>query len=185
MPAIQFGRISKTNEGVSQMAIFTQPEATGGSFNLFKDVIKDDVCPPGQYAARCIDIKEEYGVKVQKFQSEETELQDRIAFLFECVDEDGKSLIATRPMKISGHEKSALFAFLKGWLGKAPAYGMDTDTLKGHPALLTVVEKKSNSGKVYTVLDAVVPLPKAMKAMLDAAPATAKAEEEESADVPF
>lgn len=168
------------------MAIFKQPEATGGSFNLFKDVIKDDVCPPGQYAARCIDIREEYGVDVPKFQSEETEKQDRIAFLFECYGDDGNSLIATRPMKISGHEKSALYAFLKGWLGKAPAYGMNTDDLKGHPALITVSEKKANSGKVYTVIDSVVALPKAMLAVLEAAPSKGKVEEDvEAAEVPF
>ena len=94
------------------MAIFKAPESTGVSFNLFRDVIKDDVCPAGQFAAKCIDIKEEYQVAVPKFQSEETELQDRIAFLFEVYGEEGNSLIATRPMKISGHEKSALFAFL-------------------------------------------------------------------------
>lgn len=177
------------------MAIFNAPEATGGSFNLFRDEIKDDVCPAGQYAAKCVGIKEEYQVKVQKFQSEETELQDRIAFLFQCYGDDGQtSLIATRPMKISGHEKSALYAFLKSWLGKAPAYGMDTDDLKGHTALMTVVEKKSNSGKLYTTIDSVVPLPKAMASVFadkPAAPAkpTKKAavvqEEDDAAEVPF
>lgn len=167
------------------MAIFKAPESTGGSFNLFKAEIKDDVCPSGQFAAKCIDIREEYGVDVPKFQSDETEKQDRIAFLFECYGEEGNSLIATRPMKISGHEKSALFAFLKGWLGKAPTYGMDTNTLKGHPALVSVVEKKSaTSGKVYTVIDSVVPLPKAMQSLI-APQATKPASKKDAEEVPF
>lgn len=168
------------------MAIFKAPEGQGASFSLFKEEIKDDVCPPGQYAAKCVGIKEEYEVKVQKFQSEEFELQDRIAFLFECVDEDGtKSLIDTRPMKISGHEKSALFGFLKGWLGKAPAYGMDTESLKNHPALVSVIEKKSQTGKVYTAIDSVVPLPKAMQAVLNAAPAKPAKKQAVTAEIPF
>lgn len=168
------------------MAIFKQPEATGGSFNLFNDVIKDDVCPPGQYPAKCIDIKEEYGVDVQKYQSEETEKQDRIAFLFQCIGDDGNSLIATRPMKISGHEKSALYAFLKGWLGKAPSYGMDTNDLKGHPALVTVIEKKAASGKVYTVIDSVVKLPKAMLSAVESvAEAKAGDDEVKAEEIPF
>lgn len=170
------------------MAIFNAPQSNGGSFNLFRDEIKDDVCPAGQFAAKCINIKEEYGVDVPKFQSEETEKQDRIAFLFECYGDDGNSLIATRPMKISGHEKSALYAFLKGWLGKAPAYGMNTDDLKDHTALITVVEKKSNSGKLYTVIDSVVPLPKAMAAVIKAASATkgkVAKQDDDAAEVPF
>jgi hypothetical protein len=73
------------------MAIFNKPEASGGSFRLFKDEIGDQVCPEGQHVAKCIDIKEEYGVDVQKFQSEETEKQDRIAFLFEVNAEDGRT----------------------------------------------------------------------------------------------
>lgn len=168
------------------MAIFSAPESTGASFSLFKDEIKGDVCPPGQYAATCIDIKEEYEVKVQKYQSEEFELQDRIAFLFQCVDEDGNtSLIDTRPMKISGHEKSALYGFLKSWCGKAPAYGMNTDTLKGHTALITVEEHKSNTGKVYTRIDSIVPLPKAMQATLKGAKPKSKDATADTAEIPF
>ena len=173
------------------MAIFERPEASGGaSFRLFKEEIGDEVCPEGQHVAKCINIKEEYDVEVQKFQSDETEKQNRIAFLFEVTTEDGKSLIDSRPMKISGHEKSALFAFLKAWLGKAPAYGMDTDKLKGHPALVTVVHKTSQTGRTYPVLDTIVPLPKAMAAMMKAAPAEgtktkAKAKPVETDEIPF
>ena len=82
------------------MAIFAKPEATGGSFRLFKDEIGDEVCPEGQHVAVCKDIREEYGVKVQKFQSEETEIQDRIGFLFEVTTEDGKSLIDSAKLGI-------------------------------------------------------------------------------------
>ena len=173
------------------MAIFERPEASGGaSFRLFKEEIGDEVCPEGQHVAVCKDIREEYGVKVQKFQSEETEIQDRIAFLFEVTTEDGKSLIDSRVMKISGHEKSALFGFLKSWLGKPPAYGMDTNSLKGHHALVTVVHKVSQTGRTYPVLDTIVPLPKAMVSMMQAAPAEgtktkAKAKPVETDEIPF
>jgi len=59
-------------------------------------------------------------------------------------------------------------------MGKPPPYGMDTDSMKGQYALVTVIHKTSNSGKSYPVMDSVVPLPKAMLQMLHPATPAAK-----------
>jgi hypothetical protein len=42
-------------------------------------------------------------------------------------------------MKISGHENSALFAFLSAWTGEPPKAGFDTADLKGKGAQISVV----------------------------------------------
>ena len=52
-------------------------------------------------------------------QSEETETVDLTGFLFGYRDKQGNAHnIASKGMKISGNEKSALFLFLKSWLGQ-------------------------------------------------------------------
>jgi hypothetical protein len=152
------------------MAIFSEPQASSNTYNLFRDEIKDDIATPGQHVAKCIDVRDVYGVQQRKFQSEEMETVDLTAFLFEYKDEDGnRNLIASKPVKISGHEKSALYAFLKSWGGKAPAYGFDTATLKGKYALITVEHEpsKKTPGKVYPKITSIVPVPKAMMGFLN------------------
>ena len=66
-------------------------------------------------------------------------------------------------MRISGNEKSALFGFLKGMLGKAPGYGWDFCSLRGHKCLLTVehVQKRDGSG-VFAGIAAISPVPQGM-----------------------
>lgn len=183
------------------MAIFSEPQASSNTYNLFREEIKDDVATPGQHVAKCIDVRDVYGVQQRKFQSEEMETVDLTAFLFQYKDEDGNNnLIASKPVKISGHEKSALYAFLKSWGGKAPAYGFDTATLKGKYALITVEHEpsKKTPGKVYPKITSIVPVPKAMLALIsgddeqeEAAPAPKgspmlkKPVAKSSSDVPF
>src|SRR5574339_51799 len=111
------------------MAVLQQPTSHS---NPFSQQIGNALAPAGTFIATVLDIKDEFGVKRQKFQSTEIETVDLTCFLFGFRDVQGAPhKLASRQMKISGNEKSALFAFLKGMLGKAPAYGWDYCSLRG------------------------------------------------------
>jgi hypothetical protein len=63
-------------------------------------------------------------------------------------------------MRITGHEKSALFGFLKCLLGHAPEYCWDYCLLEGQKCLLTIehVQRRDGNG-VLPVIAALSPLP--------------------------
>jgi hypothetical protein len=132
--------------------------------NPFAQQIGDALAPAGTFIATVLDVKDEFGVTRQKFQSTETEKVDLTAFLFGFRDPQGQPhKVASRQMKISGNEKSALFGFLKSMLGRAPAMGWDFCTLKGHKCLLTVehVQRRDGSG-VFAGIAALSPVPAGM-----------------------
>ena len=117
--------------------------------------------PAGTFVATVLDIKDEFGVKRQKFQSTEIETVDLTCFLFGYRDAQGvPHKVASRQMRISGNEKSALFGFLKRMLGKAPTYGWDYCSLRGHKCLLTVehVQRRDGSG-VFAGIASLSPVP--------------------------
>lgn len=140
------------------MAILQKPkeEAQYGLFELDGQ----ELPPAGTYPAVVLDIRDRMGVERTKFKSAETETVDLTAFLFGYRTGDGKGWkIDTRPMKISGHPKSALYKFLFSLLGRAPEYGWDYMALKGAKCLLTVAHAQSEGGTVYAKVDHAVPLP--------------------------
>jgi hypothetical protein len=144
------------------MATLMKP--SNKSFSVYEQGETSPDCPAGTFVATCLEIRDEFGVERKKYQSEETEVVDITAFLFGFRDEDGKPFkIATRNMKISGNEKSTLFGFLRGWLGKAPAYGWDYCELKGKQALITVEteERKNGEGEFSRIVN-VSPIPAGM-----------------------
>ena len=131
-----------------------------------KAKLGEALAPAGTFIATVLDIKDELGVKRPKFQSTEIETVDLTCFLFSYRDAQGvPHKVASRQMKISGNEKSALFGFLKSMLGKAPTYGWDFCSLRGHKCLLTVehVHKSDGSG-VFAGIASISPLPAAMTA---------------------
>jgi hypothetical protein len=143
------------------MAVLQQPTSHS---NPFTQQIGEALAPAGTFIATVLDIKDEFGVKRAKFQSTEIETVDLTCFLFGFRDAQGvPHKIASRQMRISGNEKSALFGFLKGMLGKAPAYNWDFCSLKGHKCLLTVehVQKRDGSG-VFAGIAAISPVPQGM-----------------------
>ena len=108
-----------------------------------------------------IDICDEFGVQRTKFQSTEIETVDLTTFLFGFRDAQGfEHRVASRRMKISGNEKSTLFAFLKGLLGRAPVFGWDYCELRGAQCLLTVehITRRDGTG-VFAAIAALSPLP--------------------------
>lgn len=144
------------------MAVLTKPTSTG-SGRMFDT--GDALAAKGTYIATCLDVKDVFGVERRKFQSEEMEKVDLTAFLFGYRDAEGNPhKICTRAMKISGNEKSALFAFLKSWLGKAPAYGWDYAEMKGKKALITIDHEISKQGdREYANIISISPLPAGME----------------------
>ena len=139
------------------MAVLQQPVVNG---NVFSELIGDDLAPAGTYVATVIDVRDEFGVQRQKFQSTEIEAVDLTTFLFGFRDAQGyEHRVASRRMKISGNEKAALFAFLKCLLGRAPQYGWDYMAVKGAQCLLTVehVTKRDGTG-VFAAIAALSPV---------------------------
>ena len=171
------------------MAILTAPKTT----QMFET---GELAPKGTYIATCIDIKELFGVERRKFQSEETEKVDLTAFLFGFRDKQGKPFkVASRQFRISGNEKSNLFAFLKAWLGEPPKMGSDTMEMKGRKALITIehIPSARNPGQVYTGIASISPVPEGYQVPPSApaqpqtasAPAAAPAPEDEGDELPF
>ena len=159
------------------MAVLPQPKSSSSLFEL-----PDELPPRGTFVATCIDIRDVFGVERQKYQSQEMERVDLTAFLFGYRTKDGKPYrVATRAMRISGSDKSSLFAFLKSWLGQAPRHGWDYMELKGKKALITVDHQPSRTkpGVFYAVIASISPLPEgygdAPQAPQPAAPAVAAA----------
>lgn len=129
--------------------------------NTFVRVFEtSDDAPEGTFQATIIDIKDQFGIERKKFQSEEMEKTDVTTFLFGFRDSDNNPYkIASKTMRISGSEKSALFLFLKNILGKAPAYGWDYCELKGRKCLLTVEHVARQDGSTYPSIAALSPIP--------------------------
>jgi hypothetical protein len=97
--------------------------------------------PKGTYLAVCVDVVDEYNVTRRKFESDEMETVNLTRFIFGVKCKDGSlRKIASKPMKISNYETSALYAFLLGWLGAPQKAGFDTAALKDKGAQITVVE---------------------------------------------
>ncbi len=140
------------------MAVLEQPTNNG---NPFADVIGDALAPAGTFVATILDVKDEFGIQRQKYQSTEMESVDLTCFLFGFRDAQGAAhRVSSKRMRISGNEKSALFGFLKSLQGHAPQYGWDYCTLKGTQCLLTVehIQRRDGSG-VFAGIAALSPVP--------------------------
>lgn len=151
------------------MAVLEQPVNNG---NPFGDVIGDAMAPAGTFIATVLDVKDEFGVVRQKFQSTEMETVDLTCFLFGFRDTAGQPhRVASKRMRISGNEKATLFGFLKSLLGKAPQYGWDYCAVKGAKCLLTVehVQRRDGVG-VFSAIAALSPVPAGFGAVPVAVP---------------
>lgn len=137
------------------MAVIRNTTSTNESVNDYLVEL-----PPGPYDALCTDVYERLNVERKRYQSDETERVDLIAFNFEVTGKSGeKRNVRSREMRISGHEKSALFAFLSSWLGEPPEDGLDTDTLMGCAARLTIAHaaSKSDTSRTYVRIADIAP----------------------------
>ena len=150
------------------MAILSQNSSTGTSGgSRAKNV---GTPPKGTFLAVCLGSDEEYGVTRKKFESEETEVVDLISFYFGYKLKTGEPfVIRSKRMKLSGHEKSALFQFIAGWLGEKPPSNFDTASLEGLAAQITVAhEVAMSSGKTYANLKSASPVIEGMESAIPA-----------------
>lgn len=143
------------------MAVLEKPMVNSDPFT---ERVGPGLSAPGTFVAVVEDIVDEFQVERRKFQSEELEKVDLTCFLFQYQDGSGKvNRISSRRMKISGHEQSTLFGFLKSILGRAPRMGWDYLELKGHRCLITVEHLPRRDGQgVFAAIASLSPLPPGM-----------------------
>lgn len=122
--------------------------------------IKSDELPPkGTVLAVCIDVEDAYGVQRPKFDDPtQMETVDLTWFYFGYRSRAGKHIIKSKPFKLSLHEKSALFQFLKSWRAEAPKAGFDTETLRGTGAQITVDHGVSMKGRTFANIIGISPV---------------------------
>lgn len=157
------------------MAMFNPSTSSASSpWNL-----QDERPPEGSFIGKIIDIKDEFGVVRPKFENpSETETVDRTIFLFGFRDQSGNPhRVASRWMKISGNEKSALYQFLRSAMGKPFPYGNDYTSnianggMLGRECLITInLEKRKNGSGTYPVITTVSPVPAGLTQAHQAAP---------------
>lgn len=150
--------------------------------------------PKGTYICTCLLVKDEFGVMRKKYQSEELAKTDVTRFLFGFVHKSGKQFfVETREMKISSDPKSALFAFLKSWLGEPPKVGWDYCSLIGSGALVTVEHTPSakNPGQFFSNIGSIAPVMDDLKSKIVPVAAfaipgeTASQEPDNDSEIPF
>lgn len=106
--------------------------------NPFRGQTDWDV-PEGTYPAICIDVEVLKDVQRKRWQSDEVQTVNLVAFLFELGLPDGtRSRIATKLMTLSLYEKSNLFSFLRDWQGRPGSGAFDPDAYMGASATITV-----------------------------------------------
>jgi hypothetical protein len=143
------------------MAILEQPV---NNYDPFADRVGQTLAPAGTFVATIEDIIDELRVQRKKYQSEEIETVDLTCFLFRIQDQQGRvHRISSRRMKISGHEKSTLFGFLKSILGRAPRMGWDYLELRGHSCLVTIehIPRRNGEGE-FAGIASLSPVPAGM-----------------------
>lgn len=85
----------------------------------------------------------------------------RLFWQTEEKDDDGSPVFVTEKMSLSLHEKSKLYARVKGLFGKNPPASLDTDKLIGTNTNIVVVHnpgKGANEGKTYANIVATLKL---------------------------
>lgn len=135
------------------MAILQQPKTTTR--------IKLEGLPPkGVYVATCIDVEDAFGVQRPKFDDPNTlETVDLSWFYFGFKNKAGEMFIVkSRGFKLSLHEKSALFAFLKAWRAEAPTAGFDTESMRGKGAQITIEHSVSSKGRTFANIGSISPV---------------------------
>lgn len=136
------------------MAILSQN--AGGQIRSYE---VQKLCPEGVYPARCIDIMDSFGVEEPSYDDPSVKVKkDKTRFLFSVKTPSGVELVQTFELNISGSPKSKLFAFIRGWLGKAPPPAFDTLALIGQVCQLTVSNRTSKKGTTYASIESIAPL---------------------------
>ena len=125
--------------------------------------------PKGGYVATCIDIEDEYNVVRPRFDDPTTtETVNLTSFYFGIKIKTGEAfVIRSKRMKISLHEKSALYGFLAAWLGEPPKPGMDTAMLVGAGGQISITHTQSQkSAQMFANIGTISPVMEDLKSKI-------------------
>jgi len=141
------------------MAIIEQQPSSGGQITGW-DI--SEVCPAGAHVAVCLEVKDTMDVTRPRYEDPSTmEIVNLTRFLFGIKGMDGLNhRVQTHDLKISGHEKSALIGFLTSWTAKSldQMIGWNYEEMAGQPAMVTIVHKTSQKGRVYATIASITPV---------------------------
>jgi hypothetical protein len=144
------------------MAVLTQQTSSSNS-----RIISEATVPKGSYVAICLDVEDNFGVERLKYGSEtEKELIDTTTFYFGVKKGSDNYVIRSKAFKLSLHEKSSLFQFLKAWNNEPPKPGFDTVSMKNQSAQILVEHNMSNKGRIYANISSVSPIMEGLEKMV-------------------
>ena len=141
------------HKNTKKMAILQQPK-TQSRIKI------EGLAPKGVYIATCIEVEDAFGVQRPKFDDPQTmEIVDLTWFYFGYKNKAGEMFIVrSKPFKLSLHEKSALFQFLKAWRGEPPTSGFNTESMIGQGAQITIEHGMSAKGKTFSNIGSISPV---------------------------
>jgi len=143
------------------MAVLTQKSESTSRIK------SDALIPKGSYIALCIDVEDQFNVERLKYGSEtEKELVDLTIFYFGIKKGSDNWVIRSKPFKLSLHEKSALFQFLRQWRNETPKAGFDTVSMLGQAAQITIEHSMSAKGRVYANISGISPIMEGLEKMI-------------------
>jgi hypothetical protein len=123
------------------------------------------LAPEGTYAAVCVDMID-LGKLTSSYSGDEKPYTRAVWQLSE-LQENGRPYTVVRRYHLSTHPDAALTKDLQSWLGrqltKEESKSFDVENMLGKACLLNIVHTESN-GKTYSNVQAIMPLPKDMKA---------------------
>lgn len=124
--------------------------------------------PEGQFAARCVDTIA-LGEKVEQWGDFPEKLVTKVALVFRTGEKnaDDHYIDLSAEFTLSMGDKANLRKFLEQWRGKPYTEeqveaGVPLHKLLNQNALVSVAHKRSRRERTYAVINAIMPLPKAM-----------------------
>jgi hypothetical protein len=120
----------------------------------------DNIPAKGTHIATCIEVEDLMNFERPTFDDpSKTEIVDLTRFYFGFRVKGGETfVIRSKGFKLSLHEKSALFQFLKNWNGVPPKPGFDTLTMKGAGAQITIEHVLSAKGRTFANIATIAPV---------------------------
>lgn len=122
--------------------------------------------PAGVHAAVCVD-EIDMGMVANRFDPASDPVPT-VRLVWQIAEDmpDGKPFLVKKDYRASLHEKAALRKDLEGWRGRPFTFdelaGFDLENVVAAPCMLNLVEKRSQKGKMFTNIAAIMPLAKGM-----------------------
>jgi len=130
-------------------------------------------CPEGQFVARLVGIFD-MGTQRQEFQGA-VKMMPKVYLQFEVyaedekgdavTDDEGKPFLVGIEFTASMSAKSNLLPFINKWRGKPledADFPFDFSRMLGQYGLMSVAHKEGKEGKVFAIINGIVPVPRQM-----------------------